>query len=42
MAQLGWYDIAPSFESEQAFHTNDRACFVSDVTTTVFIGYDKA
>jgi len=38
MAQLGWYDIAPRFESEQAFHTNDRAWFVSDVTTPGFNG----
>jgi len=42
MAQLDWYDITLRFELEQAFRTNDRAWFVSDVTTPGFNGYDGA
>jgi len=42
MVQLGWYDIGPRFESEQAFHSNDRAWFESDVTTPGLSGYDGA
>jgi len=42
MAQLGLCDITPRFKSEQAFHTNDRAWFESDITTPGFNGCDGA